>query len=129
MEAAGGGGMRAVTPVDHDGASSSLARCRPVPSPPPRVVDEDDCVGGGGKGGGRGALRPLLPASSTLSFGMTGQIHRSRPRRGRTPLKWRLRRRVGGHNYDNTDNNNAAIAAKGRKLSADAAIITNGGQR
>ena len=125
----GGGGMRAVTPVDHDGASSSLA-CRCCdPSPPPRVVNKDDCIGGRGRGGGRGASRPLLPASSLRSFGMTSLICRLRPHRGRTPLKWRLRQRVGEHDNDNNDDNNAAIAAKGRELSADAAITTNRGQQ
>ena len=40
--------------------------------------------------------------------------------------KWRLQQIVGGHNNDNNDDNNAVIAAKGRELSADAAITTNG---
>ena len=43
--------------------------------------------------------------------------------------KWRLRQRVGGHKDNNNNDNNAAIAAKGRELSANAAITTNGGQQ
>ena len=60
---------------------------------------------------------------------MTGQICRSCPCQERTPLKWSLWQRVGGHNEDNNDDNNAAIATKWRELNADAAITTNGGQR